>query len=87
MQTLQGLAPAIDSRDPSTGLVAVAALRRLVDELEAVHVANARTLGWSWEAIATQLGITRQSVHKKYAARLTALAKDTRRSRKNHRGQ
>jgi hypothetical protein len=65
---------AVDSRDPATGLAAVAALRRLVDELEALHVSNARAQGWSWEAIASSLGVRRQSVHKKHARRV---AKDT----------
>jgi len=64
------LAAAVDSRDPAAGLAAVAALRRLVDELEALHVSNARALGWSWEAIASSLGVRRQSVHKKHARRV-----------------
>jgi hypothetical protein len=44
----------------------VAALRTLVDELEALHVDNARSCGWSWQAIAEILGVSRQSVHKKH---------------------
>ena len=59
----------MDSRDPALGLAAVAALRDLVEELEEVHVDNARSLGWSWQAIAEALGITRQSVHKKHHVR------------------
>ena len=47
----------------------VAALRDLVEELEELHVDNARSLGWSWQAIAGALGITRQSVHKKHHVR------------------
>lgn len=50
-------------------LAAVAALRDLVDEIEELHVDNARSLGWSWQAIAEALGITRQSVHKKHHVR------------------
>jgi hypothetical protein len=64
------LATAVDSRDPGTGLAAVAALRRLVEELEALQVRSARTQGWSWEAIAAALGVRRQSAHKKHAARI-----------------
>jgi predicted transcriptional regulator len=60
------LAKALDSRDPTVGLAAVASLRRLVDELEVLHVANARQAGLSWQAIADALGVTRQSVHKKH---------------------
>ena len=56
--------------DPATGLAAVAALRRLTEELEALHVSNARAQGWTWQAIASALGVRRQSVHKKHARRL-----------------
>jgi hypothetical protein len=68
MEQLAALSDAVDSRDPDVGLAAVAALRVLVDELEMLHVANARQQGWSWQAIAERLGITRQSVHKKHRA-------------------
>jgi hypothetical protein len=65
------LADAVDSADPATGLAAVAALRRLADELEVLHVSNARAQGWSWEAIAAALGVRRQSAHKKHAKRIS----------------
>jgi hypothetical protein len=55
--------------DPEIGLAAVVALRQLLDQLEALQVASARSHGWTWERIAAALGITRQSVHKKYARR------------------
>lgn len=60
------LTKAVDSRDPAVGLAAVAALRLLVDELETLHVENARVRGWSWQAIADVLGVSRQAVHKKH---------------------
>jgi DNA-binding NarL/FixJ family response regulator len=66
MREMMGLAEAVNSRDPGVGLAAVAALRTLAEELEALQVDNARRCGWSWQAIAEQLGITRQSVHKKH---------------------
>ena len=69
MTTMTELAVAVDSPDPATALAAVAALRKLTDELEALHVRNARAQGWSWEAIAAALGVRRQSVHKKHARR------------------
>jgi hypothetical protein len=69
VRQLSNLNHAVDSRDPATGLAAVAALRDLVEELEELHVDNARQLGWSWQAIAEALGITRQSVHKKHHVR------------------
>ena len=59
----------VDSADPAAGLSAVQALRRLQERLEAIHVANAREQGWSWQAIAEALGVTRQAVHQKYNRR------------------
>lgn len=61
------LAAAASSRDPSVGLRAVASLRRLLEGLERLQVMGARDQGWSWEAIAIELGVTKQAVHKKYA--------------------
>ena len=57
----------VSSDDPSTGLRAVGALRRLADQVEAEQVARARELGWSWEQIGDALGVSRQSVHSKYS--------------------
>ncbi len=64
---LQQLAREVDSHDPAVGLSAVAALRRLVEELEAAHVHRARVEGMSWQAIADVIGISRQAAHKKHA--------------------
>ena len=69
MRELARLNDAVDSRDPAVGLAAVATLRDLVEELEELHVDNARSLGWSWQQIAAALGVTRQSVHKKHHVR------------------
>jgi hypothetical protein len=66
MKQAAQLTKAIESRDPAVGLAAVASLGVLVDELEVLHVDNARDRGWSWQAIADVLGVTRQSVHKKH---------------------
>ena len=63
------LATSLDSHDPAVGLAAVAALRRLLDDIEAAHVQHARRQGWTWEAIAGSLGVTRQAVHAKHARR------------------
>ena len=62
------LAAAAGSRDPVVGLQAVAALRRLLETREMLQVTNAREQGWSWQEIATSLGVSRQAVHKKHAA-------------------
>jgi hypothetical protein len=60
------LAAATASADPDTGLRAVAALRGLLEVLEALQVDNARTKGWSWQQIASRLGVTKQAVHQKH---------------------
>jgi len=64
------LAAAAGSADPRVGLRAVVALRRLLEGLEQLQVANARRKGWSWQEIADALEVTRQGVHKKHAARM-----------------
>lgn len=61
------LAEAATHDDPEVGLAAVVALRGLLEQLEALQVKAAREQGWTWERIAQALGVTRQSVHKKYA--------------------
>jgi hypothetical protein len=61
------LAAAASSRDPRVGLAAVAALRRLLESLEALQVRNARERDWSWQDIADVLGVSKQAVHKKHA--------------------
>jgi hypothetical protein len=69
MDTAPELAAAADSAYPRTGLRAVAALRRLLEQLEALQVDNARANGWSGQDIAAVLGVSRQAVHKKHAHR------------------
>jgi DNA-binding NarL/FixJ family response regulator len=62
------LAEATQSQDPEVGLAAVAALRGLLEVLEALQVDNARAKGWTWKTIAERLGVSKQAVHQKYAA-------------------
>ena len=66
------LAAQATDKDPAVGLRAVLELRRLLEELERLHVDNARTQGWSWQNIATALRVSRQTVHEKHAARRKA---------------
>jgi DNA-directed RNA polymerase specialized sigma24 family protein len=66
MSEATNLAAGVGDRDPRVGLRAVAALRRLLEQLEAVQVRSARIHGWSWQEIAAELGVSRQAVHKKY---------------------
>jgi DNA-binding NarL/FixJ family response regulator len=67
-ETLE-LAEGAASNDPEVGLRAVAALRILTERLEMLQVSNARALGWSWQQIAARLGVTKQTVHRKYGRR------------------
>lgn len=70
------LAGQVTSKDPATGLQAVFALRRLLDELERLHVDSARDQGWSWQDIASALHVSRQTVHEKHAPRRKITGKE-----------
>lgn len=70
MHVTPELAEGAESTDPDVGLRAVAALRALTEQLEALHVANARASGWSWQDIACRLGVTKQTVHRKHGPRI-----------------
>ncbi|MGV3150466.1 hypothetical protein [Rothia sp. 11273D007AR] len=61
---------AADTTDPRRGLLAIATLRSLTDNLEHQQVEAALRAGMSWQAIADCLGASRQAVHKKYAKRI-----------------
>lgn len=69
MQEAEDLAVRASARDPAVGLRAVAALRRVLERLENLQVANAREQGWSWQEIAALLGVSRQAVHQKHGPR------------------
>lgn len=69
MSDVADLTPELGSADPAVGLRAVRALKRLQEQLETLHVANAREQGWSWQVIAEALGVSRQAVHQKYNRR------------------
>lgn len=57
---------AVRGSDLDAGLRAIARLRKLAEQLEAEQVAAARAAGWSWQDIAGCLGVTKQTVHRKY---------------------
>jgi hypothetical protein len=67
MDDAEELSDRAASSDPAQGLAAVRALRALADRLEAVHVRHAREQGWSWQAIADVLQVSRQAVHQKHS--------------------
>jgi predicted transcriptional regulator len=54
------------SDDPAVGLRAVSSLRSLVEAVEELQVRAARERGWSWQEIASLLGVSKQAVHQKY---------------------
>jgi DNA-binding NarL/FixJ family response regulator len=54
------------SDDPAIGLRGVASLRVLLETVEELHVRRARAHGWSWQQIASLLGVSKQAVHQKY---------------------
>ncbi len=70
MDTTLELAEGAASNDPDVGLRAVAALRALTERLEMLQVESARVAGWSWQEIADRLGVTKQTVHRKYGRRI-----------------
>jgi 16S rRNA G527 N7-methylase RsmG len=69
MDNAVDLASEATDADPAVGLRAVAALRKLLDRLEALQVDNARALGWSWQSIADSMHVSKQAVHKKHRER------------------
>jgi hypothetical protein len=75
MEDATRLAGNAASADPEVGLAAVGALRRLLEQLEALQVDHARTQGWSWADIACLLGVSKQAAHRKHAPRLRLLAR------------
>ena len=55
--------------EPELALRSLAALRRLLERLERIHVESARAQGRSWQEIADALGVSKQAVHKKHAGK------------------
>lgn len=51
---------------PIPALFRIAERRRELNREEEAQVRRARVQGFSWEAIATALGISKQAAHKKY---------------------
>ncbi|MDA8302436.1 MAG: helix-turn-helix domain-containing protein [Actinomycetota bacterium] len=55
--------------DVAAGLAAIAQLRRVAEQAEAVQIGRARAQGWSWQEIGAALGVSKQAAHHKYGRR------------------
>ncbi len=66
LPTLVGSEP---DREPIAELRRLTEVRQALARAEEAQVRRARNLGYSWQAIAGALGVTRQAVHKKYGRR------------------
>lgn len=63
-------AQALDPQgEPLAELHRLAELRRDLSRFEEAQVRRARNAGYSWQAIASALGVTKQATHRKYGRR------------------
>ncbi|WP_426184391.1 AsnC family protein [Microbacterium sp. TWP3-1-2b2] len=63
-------AQALDPQgEPLSELHRLTELRRDLSRVEEAQVRRARNAGYSWQAIASALGVTKQAAHRKYGRR------------------
>ena len=55
--------------EPLSELHRLAALRQEIVRAEETQVRRARNLGYSWQAIASALGVTKQAAHRRFGHR------------------
>ncbi|WP_227997412.1 hypothetical protein [Nocardia australiensis] len=76
---MSGVENSVSQGEIADELAAVAALRRLADQVEDAAVERAMRADWGWPQVAEALGVTRQAVHKKHVRRLIAAGVELRR--------
>lgn len=55
--------------EPLSELHRLASLRQDIARAEETQVRRARNLGYSWQAIASALGVTKQAAHRRFGRR------------------
>jgi len=69
MSDIPTLVGAAEDEPPLRAVQELAQRRRELERAEEAAVRRARVAGYSWQAIAMSLGVSKQAVHKKYGRR------------------